>query len=289
MDTISYLKHMIDKGGPTLNEYGEFDVFIASLKEMPEKYRDKVEELQLILKQSSNVDSIQQHVLKTPYGYKGDFEAIDKIYMQHVSSHERGRNWDRYFHHQSAAMAVRNRKEYFKKLMKTYLRKSPVALLNVASGPARDVLELYHEVEPYRIRTTCLDADHRAISYAKGLCSAYLKHITFITGNALKFQPKNQYDVIWSAGLFDYFNDRLFVFMLKRMRNWLHEGGEIVVGNFGLYNPSRTYMEVFGEWFLEHRSAETLRGLAAEAGYGLKQIAIDSEPLGINLFLRIRL
>jgi hypothetical protein len=47
-------------------------------------------------------------------------------------------------------------------------------------------------------------------------------------------------------------------------------------------------MELFGEWFLHHRTDEELVQLALEAGVpDVNQIRIESEKEGINLFMRI--
>jgi len=67
-------------------------------------------------------------------------------------------------------------------------------------------------------------------------------------------------------------------------------GGEIVIGNFNdEHNPSRFFMELFGEWHLHHRSEQVLFKLALEAGYTPDNIHIGKEPEEINLFLHIRL
>lgn len=64
-------------------------------------------------------------------------------------------------------------------------------------------------------------------------------------------------------------------------------GGELVIGNFSSTNPSRDYME-FGEWFLHHRCEEDLINLAKHSDIDYKNIIVDSEPFGVNLFLRLR-
>jgi extracellular factor (EF) 3-hydroxypalmitic acid methyl ester biosynthesis protein len=51
--------------------------------------------------------------------------------------------------------------------------------------------------------------------------------------------------------------------------------------------PRQVYIEVFGEWFLNHRSEEELTELAVLAGAELEKIRIDHEPLLVNLFLRL--
>src|SRR6202007_1419306 len=91
----------------------------------------------------------------------------------------------------------------------------------------------------------------------------------------------------WAAGLFDYFSDRLFVRVVKRLLHAVRDGGELVIGNFGPDNPSRTYMEVLGQWHLQHRSASRLSALATQAGVPPESVRVECEPEGVNLFLRI--
>lgn len=234
-------------------------------------------------------DSIMGHIRVKPFGYAGDFHIIDRIYQYDLS--ENYRSFDDYTQKHPAAQAVRNRKTFFKNLVRNKLSPGqPFVLLNVASGPARDLLELYEELPPEgNLRTDCVELDTRAIDYARNLCQPYLEQIHFMHKNVLRYQPGRTYDLIWSAGLFDYFPDKTFVHLLCRFKSWVKPGGEIVIGNFNAaHNPSRDYMEVLGEWFLIHRTAEELRQLALQAGYAADQITVDREPLNINLFLRIK-
>nr|VFJ65755.1 MAG: hypothetical protein BECKFW1821C_GA0114237_100837 [Candidatus Kentron sp. FW] len=109
-----------------------------------------------------------------------------------------------------------------------------------------------------------MEQDRRAIEHAKSLCHEYLDDIVFYPKNALRFKSDRQYDLIWSAGLFDYFSDSVFVFMLRKLATMVSKSGEIVIGNFSTKNPSKPYMELF-EWNLHHRSPSTLKALAEEA------------------------
>ncbi len=76
--------------------------------------------------------------------------------------------------------------------------------------------------------------------------------------------------MIWSAGLFDYFNNETFVKLIKRLQGYLTPNGEMVIGNFSRNNPHRVYMEIFGEWFLNHRNADELLELAIQTGIDKK-------------------
>lgn len=235
--------------------------------------------------------TIQGHSLRSPYGYKGDFEIIDKIYTGHTSSHPSYKAWDEYFHTQAAPIAVRNRKLFFKKWITTKFKdKKEIRLMNVASGPARDLAEAYADLAPSkRLHTTCIELDERAIDYAQKLTEPYKKEINYVQKNILRYRTSEKYDLIWSAGLFDYFNDKVFVFALKKFKNWIKDGGEIVIGNFNEdHNPSRDYMEIFGDWYINHRTANQLIELGLAAGFKIEQLSVEREEENVNLFLHIK-
>ncbi len=236
-------------------------------------------------------NTIQGYGLRKPMGYAGDYLIIDKIYTREQSEHPVYGSWDRFFHQQAAPKAVRNRKTYFKSQMVPLIEQSneTISLLNVASGPARDLLELYQLLpDPNKLKSTCVEIDERAVAYAKSLTEPYASNINFVNVNVFRYKPCGKYDVIWSAGLFDYFSDKAFIMVLQRMKLWLKPGGTIIIGNFNeKHNPSRDYMEIFGEWFLIHRTESQLKKLAILAGFRMSQITVSSEKERVNLFLHI--
>jgi len=50
----------------------------------------------------------------------------------------------------------------------------------------------------------------------------------------------------------------------------------------------RERMELVGEWFLIHRTAEQLLDICQNSGLDYSKIEIESEPQGINLFCTIQ-
>jgi SAM-dependent methyltransferase len=190
-----------------------------------------------------------------------------------------------------AAQAVRNRKTIFKNLILEQLSKTceSIDLLNVASGPATDIKEIYEIIDPRLLQTTCIDSEIKAIDYAKINLHKYLKNITFYNVNIIRFRSQKLYDVIWSAGLFDYFNDDIFIKVLKQFKDLLKPFGKIIIGNFCKSNPTKDYMELFGNWYLIHRTEGELKELALKAGFLEQSITIIKEELNINLFLVIDL
>jgi len=285
IDPGAFFQYLIGKNGPDTSDYTALDRFIEVVPEAA------IKEFNASLSEQYLADTIHGHVLRKPFGYAGDFLIIDKIYTGHQSETAAFGKWDAYFHRHAATKAVRNRKDYFKQNMKRILGRrqgQATTLLNLASGPARDLAELYQTIDPQSLQTTCIDLDANAIEYATRLNRDWLDQIEFVHRNIFRFQPETQYDVVWSAGLFDYFDDATFASILRRIRTWANPGGEIIIGNFSEENPSRRYMETFGEWYLHHRSPEVLIGIAMQAGFKRSEIRVGKESEGVNLFMHLQ-
>ena len=231
--------------------------------------------------------TLQGHALAKPYGYPGDFELFDKIYTHHVNPDPRYVRWDEFFHRLDAPTAVRNRKAWLVHLLqqKHDASQRPLRVLIVGSGPGRDVWE-FLQSRPGGAYFDCVELDPRGIEYAQHLCHSVLSHVRFHQGSILRFKTDTRYDVIWSGGLFDYFNDRLFVRALIQLSHLLVAGGELIIGNFAA-NSSRGFMELVSDWKLTLRTPEALHRLASTAGASTENIRIDREPIGVNLFLRV--
>ncbi len=286
-----FMQAMLEKGGPEERDWPLLDAWFDTLDDWIGKGYYSSEDLPQIWAAWPQVflttNTLQGFVISRPHGYAGDFELIDRIYRYWISPDPALARWDAYAHARPACQSVRNRKRYFIETMRALLRdRGELAILDVGSGPGRDVRELL-EIQPEGIRVDCLDQDERALAHAREVIGESGGRVEFIHANALRFVASERYDVVWSAGLFDYLSDRLFVRLLSRMLKMARPDGEVIVGNFSLNNPSRPYME-FGHWCLNHRSAETLTDLAIRAGAKPEQIRVEQEPEGINLFLRVR-
>jgi len=288
---LDFLKGIIIKGGPDECQYATLEKNIAKLPASADDLKDNEEIAGLLdsCKFLQDSCSIMGHIRNKPHGYAGDFEIIDRIYREDLSC-KAHTAWDKYSLAHPAAAAVRNRKRYFKALIKSKLNtQKHLRLLNVASGPARDLFEAYTEKQAQNsLSTTCVEMDINAIAFAQNLNKQFIADINFINKNIFRFQTAQQFDLIWSAGLFDYFDEKSFVHLLKNFGKWAAPGGEIVIGNFNdEHNPSRKFMEIFGDWHLNHRSEQDLKFLAQQAGFCPSQITVGREEENINLFLHI--
>lgn len=288
---IAFLQQVIANGGPEVKEYDTLNGIFDQLSQDYKTGRlstEEMEQLQSGFETAGMENTLHGHCRLKPYGYAGDFMIIDKIYREDVSSDERFEKWDIYWNNQPATKAVRNRKDYFIRTILQRLQPTPLRLLNVASGPARDLAEVYTRIPSGALQTTCVEADAHAIAYATELNEANMQHIRFIHQNIFRFATEEQFDLVWSAGLFDYFEDSVFVKLLRKFISWTKPGGEVIIGNFSNQNPSRSCMELAGDWYLHHRPAESLLAMALEAGADSADIRVGKELEGVNLFLHVK-
>lgn len=288
------VRELIASGGPMPADYAHIN---RALRHLGDAVRAGVITRDEVLAYSQDIThrhlegTMQSRALGKKFGYSGDFEMIDAIYSLRTAPEAHLRRWDLYFHAQAAPVAVRNRKSYFHQLLNSHSAgylKAPSRVLNVASGPARDVREWVLDNPEPEVFFDCVDAEIHAIERAKKLCEPFAHRVEFYHRNVLRFLPAKGYELVWSAGLFDYLTDRSFVYLLKALMAVTRKGGEVVVGNFSDFNPSRDYMELMGDWVLQHRTSDHLRELALEAGAAADSIEVMWEPEGVNLFLHVR-
>lgn len=295
LDTLrDEVLHLARQGGPEPHDYAALNRLIRQTGDEIRAGIASAEEVKQTIDRLTDIHfsgTLQAAARRKTRGYSGDFEIIDAIYGTQVTRDPDLRRWDLFFQAQAAPCAVRNRKAHFLRLLAD-LPQSPdgnrLRVLNVGSGPGRDLREWFLSQPTVPVFFDCVEMDAQAIDHASRLCRPFLQHIEFYHENVLRYVPSRGYDLAWSAGLFDYLNDRVFVRLLKALLAVVRPGGRVVVGNFSEFNPSRDYMEIFGDWHLQHRSAEHLTALARQAGAAPAQCTVSWEPEGVNLFLEIQ-
>lgn len=284
-DNNQKLQKILSQNGPVLDEFHEVISIVNQLNT-----EEEIENFRNLMDSVLKPETIIGHSFHKPLGYSGDYQIIEKIYQSYKNPALQYVRWDEFFHCLPAAIAVNNRKAMAVSMLKQLNDTpgvKPLRVLILGSGPATEVKEYMDSVTHNKLYFDLVDFDQRAIDYAIQKNQKYLQFMTFHNKNVLRFTPDFCYDFIWSAGLFDYFQDRLFTRLLRRLYCFLIKGGQMIVGNFSDENPSRKIMEILGDWFLYHRSEKQLRDFAMEAGVAEHDIEILSEPLGINLFLKM--
>ena len=232
-------------------------------------------------------------VIDKPYGYHGDFLIIDEIYKNEAKTLGLERCLDSYFLNTPASIATRNRKEDFKNYLKEIIHKtsSDIRIMDLASGPCRDIKELMENVRPKNVQVTidCVDHDLNAIGYGKNILAGTNNcQINFIQRNAMRIALtksvenyfSEKYDVIFSTGLFDYLDERIATPLIRNLRTLLKKDGLLIISNYRdkWANPSRHYMEWGGGWELIYRTEDQFTKLFKEAGFKDGELSLKYEP-----------
>ena len=282
--SLSLLNDLLEEG-PELKDYHFLNEFFNhEYAKDPNKFLAQFADVRKKVAAFSSSASIAGFCYLQPYGYAGDFQLIDRLYTNYKGPGKSIQRWDDFAQSQPAAQAVRNRKAYFINLLETG---NPDTVLNIASGPCRDIKEFYDNNRDAATAIDCVELDGRAIHYAQNLLNND-ERVTFIQQNILMYRATGKYELVWSAGLFDYFTDNVFVRILRKLLACVEPGGELVIGNFSAESPNRAFMEGGMNWFLHHRSPQQLIDLAKEAGAAHWRPFVEKEPEGVNLFLHLR-
>jgi extracellular factor (EF) 3-hydroxypalmitic acid methyl ester biosynthesis protein len=246
-----------------------------------------------------------RRALEKPLGYAGDYEMMNMLYRDPNEGETLfGRAINICFTDEPAAKANKNRISYIGSIIRKAILRKPTGRVCIASlgcGPAREIETLLTESPELgeRIDVALIDQEERAIAH----CEQTLAPLAAATGARVHFireslrtllqrerlsQKLGRCELIYSAGLFDYLDDRMFRRVLGVLYEALAEGGMLAIGNVALHNPSRWVMEYFVSWFLIHRTPEQLRSLASDLTPAPGMVTVDAEQTFINLFLQIR-
>jgi extracellular factor (EF) 3-hydroxypalmitic acid methyl ester biosynthesis protein len=92
------------------------------------------------------------------------------------------------------------------------------------------------------------------------------------------------YDMIYCAGLFDYFPDNVCRNLLELYYKWVRPGGLLAATNVHPNNPEQFLMEHLLEWYLVYRDEAHLELLAPKGS----NPEVFADETGVNVFLTAR-
>lgn len=219
-----------------------------------------------------------------PRGYAGDSMMMQQLYDNSYQGDSLfGQLMHKHPIETAAAQAVRNRRKLLVDLIEAAYRDRPdpsraLRILSVACGPAWEVRDLFTRAEDAaRFSCTLLDQDEEALGEAE--------HHIHLVGTRLEAPVQAKYlrdsvrtmlmskdivaqfgkhDFIYSMGLFDYLTAPVARSVLTRLYELLEPGGRMVIGNFHVENPTRTYMEYWMDWVLLYRHEDDFQALGRE-------------------------
>lgn len=237
--------------------------------------------------------------LKKPYGYAGDFKVIEDCYENNPKTTGFDRLFDNYSQMSAISIAVRNRKNDFKKMIIEYVASNqhkPIRIMDLASGPCREIYEMLIEKQGLfkNVIFDCYDSDAHALEYAKERLAAH-KNVNFFNQNAARIAFRKdvnglieqKYNIIYSTGLFDYFEERIAFRLIQNLKKLLNEDGQLLISDVRdkFSNPSLHFMEWVAEWELVYRDDDDFRKLFIDAGFATDKIEPFYEQQGILQYI----
>lgn len=234
--------------------------------------------------------------LAKPLGYPGDYEMLSLICRNEtMGSSLFARCLERCFLDHPEPQAVRNRVEYMtERLRRVATGEGERKVLSVVSGPALEI-EQFVQTEPQpkldRVSFDLLDQDALALKNTQWRLRRLEHRLrkrakTFLVqGSLIQLMEtgvgKDKYDLVYSAGLFDYLPDAVARRLAQRLFTAVRPGGSLIIGNFDASAPTQFGMGLIFDWHLIYRAATDLERIfdIPEA-----RVRIEREPLGINLF-----
>ena len=199
-----------------------------------------------------------------PRGYAGDAVMLDYIYRP-LSRHLTG--IANVLHSattgSSNAQSIIWRRNFLAdQIIKTLKRPEP-RILSVASGHMRELDVVRVATRNRTFHLTAMDQDEASLrqcvaDYPDFSISPICENVLAILRNRITL---DRYDLIYSAGLFDYLNDRTASALAKALLSLLAPGGSLVIGNFNPENHGRGFMEGFMDWKLILRDEKAMTRL----------------------------
>ncbi len=242
-----------------------------------------------------------------PLGYAGDYEMVNMMLQESPSIGTT--TYARIFHELTSSVAAcvahRNRITILEGLLAEEAERVTdeqriFTVLTVACGPAVEIQRFIrnHEVVN-QSALHLMDFNAETLEYVKNrtseaaAASGHKPTIKFIQksiDDLLKdihlesegFLPS--YDMIYCAGLFDYFPDNVCRNLTNLYYQWVKPGGLLVTTNVHPNNPEQYLMEHLLEWYLIYRDEAQLLALAPKGTDG----EVFADKTGVNVFLTIR-
>lgn len=236
-----------------------------------------------------------------PFGYAGDYLMIDAVLQNDPRSAGVDRLFDNYFLTSAFSVAVRNRKEDFKRLILNFLKKNPgreIRILDLASGPGRIEAEILPLIDKSRfVEFHCCDQEPAAAEYAKRLIypdtrTYFFRHspVRIAVKQDVEQLLCQSYDLIFSAGAFEYLDDAMSVRLLKNLKRLLRPGGLMMLSDVRdkFSNPSMHFMEWVADWNLVYRDDESFRTLFVQAGFLPAMLSYGYEQQGLMQYVVVQ-
>jgi hypothetical protein len=232
-----------------------------------------------------------------PKGYAGDFLMMEHIYADEPKGEGKlGEIIDTFCLRRPGSLAIRGRRKLLTEELgricsDLFAERKNARIMNLACGPNRELFDFLKQCEhDERVEALCVDVDSEALQYTNQFVNVFphSASVRLLSENVIKWslgrtsQQLGKFDVIYSAGLCDYLDTRLFRALITQCHKHLNPGGTVILGNFAEY-PDSIFLDKLLRWELIYRSEDDLKELFAPTPFK-ENVLIVSEKENVNLF-----
>ncbi|HOW71577.1 MAG TPA: class I SAM-dependent methyltransferase [Phycisphaerae bacterium] len=236
-------------------------------------------------------DPFTRRAAEKPRGYAGDAVMIDYIYGHYEvnGTSKRGQAILDYLLSRPLSQAVRNRRDTLTRAIDDMAAERPDAeVLALACGHLREAMDCKAIVQRRLGRFVALDHDPKSLRIVDdqfGACGVVTVCRSVFD---MSFDDLGRFDLIYSAGLYDYIWQGAAKQLTSYVFAMLKPGGRLLIANVTPEEPDAGYMEAIMDWWLIYRTDAQLAALAQQiprSEIGAQSVFRD--PTGCVAFLEL--
>ncbi len=230
-------------------------------------------------------------------GYPGDFLTQEAIWFgrtQPAGHRYRGTTeLGGLINALSLDMAACRANEHRLRVLGTWLERGFSRVASIGSGSGMEYWALPLSRDLADLDLLLLDQDGVALERCRERVRPRGLEPTLHCANVLRVVAANQRqdvlgrrDLVYSLGLFDYFDVPRAQRVVRHLWQAVEPGGTLLVTNVHVDNPSRTWMEYAGDWFLVHKSQDEMMSLAQDLP-DAEELEWSLDPFRVYQYLAI--
>lgn len=243
-----------------------------------------------------------------PLGYAGDYEMVNMMLRQSDSKvHGIYANIVDEFHVKAAApKAHRHRVVMLQERLESEAARvveeeeRMFTVLNIGCGPAVEVQRFIRDSDlASQTSLQLMDFSLETLEYTESkvneaIAASGRKPVTQFVHKSIDTLLKEihqndtmqigKFDMVYCAGLFDYFSNAICKRLVAIYYESLNPGGLVCVTNVHKNNPNRFHMEHLLDWYLVYRNEKDMEGMVPHNA----NFEMECDDTGVNVFLDVR-
>lgn len=236
-------------------------------------------------------DPFTRRAAEKPRGYAGDAVMIDYIYGHYDinGTSKRGKVILDYLLSRPLSQAVRHRRDALTRAIdETAAARSDAEVLALACGHLREAADCEAIVQHKLGRFVALDHDPASLRIVDEQSGKHGVETVCRSVFDMNFADLGRFDLIYSAGLYDYIWQGAAKQLTSYVFAMLKPGGRMLIANVTPEHPDAGYLEAIMDWWLIYRSDGQLTALSQHippSDIGTRRVFRD--PTGCVGFLEL--